>query len=143
MPVKKQALVVPLGKQLEGSLLTPLERIIRPNSKDAMGGNQYLCRCRCGNEKIVKASPLMRKRVRSCGCLLNGNPGTRRSRLSKKVRYYTDCEYPNGRVVRIFVDNGEVISDSHPHLESDYEYDEAKARMTENLKKDPRTWNRP
>ena len=85
----------------------------------------------------------MRKRVRSCGCLLNGNPGTRRSRLSKKVRYYTDCEYPNGRIVRIFVDNGEVISDSHPHLESDYEYDEAKARMTENLKKDPRTWNRP
>ena len=135
-------LKVPLGKQVEGSLLTPLYRVVRTNLDRAVDGVEYLCRCKCGTEKIVKASPLMRRTVRSCGCLRMGRPGRRVAPMKKKVRYYTDCEYPNGRVVRIYVDNGEVISDSHPHWESDYQYDEAKARMTEVRRGDPLLWNR-
>tara|TARA_Y100000004_G_scaffold165506_1_gene196449 strand:- start:23 stop:553 length:531 start_codon:yes stop_codon:yes gene_type:complete len=135
-------LKVPLGKQLEGSFLTPLFKVVRSSHDRKPDGAEFMCRCKCGTEKIVMASPLMRRTIRSCGCLRIGNPRKTTKIVKKKIRYYTDCEYPNGRVVRIYVDNGEVISDSHPHWESDYEYDEAKARMTEVRKGDPLTWNR-
>lgn len=133
---------VPLGKQLEGSFLTPLHKVIRSSADRKPDGAEFMCRCKCGTEKIVLASALMRRSIRSCGCLRMGRPGRRVAPMKKKVRYHTDCEYPNGRVVRIFVDNGEVISDTHPHWESDYQYDEAKARMTEVRKGDPLLWNR-
>ena len=133
---------VPLGKQLEGSLLTPLERINRPIDEKPKYGVEYICRCQCGNQKIVLASPLMRRRVRLCGCLSGNRQGNRKKPENKKVRYYNDCTYPNGRVVRVWVDNGEVISDTHPHWESDYQIDHAKAQMIEVRRKDPNLWNR-
>lgn len=34
------------------------------------GQAQYLCRCECGNEKVVKSIILRRQISRSCGCLL-------------------------------------------------------------------------
>ena len=139
---KGTPLKVPLGKQLEGSLLTPLYKVIRSSFERKPDGAEFMCRCKCGTEKIIVASPLMRRRIRSCGCLNMGRPGKKPTPMKRKIRYYTDCEYPNGRVVRIFVDNGEVISDTHPHWESNYQYHEAKARMTEVRKGDPLIWNR-
>ena len=33
------------------------------------GGSKWLCKCSCGNEKLIKAILLVKGKTRSCGCL--------------------------------------------------------------------------
>lgn len=51
-------------------------------SKD--GGSQYLCRCDCGNEKILSARRLRAGQVKSCGCLKH-KPAVNRKDLTGKT----------------------------------------------------------
>jgi hypothetical protein len=53
------------------NLLTVLER-----AEDGKYGHRYLCRCDCGNEKIVYQNRLLSGYLKSCGCLEGkGCPG--------------------------------------------------------------------
>ena len=48
----------------EDSRLTPLR------FSHVKGTHQYwVCRCECGNEKVIRRSHLQRGEIRSCGCL--------------------------------------------------------------------------
>ena len=35
-------------------------------------GSAYLCRCKCGGEKVCSGRTLRRGKIRSCGCLKPG-----------------------------------------------------------------------
>jgi len=43
--------------------------------KDKWGSSNWLCRCDCGNEKIVRGSHLIYGHTKSCGCLLKEHKG--------------------------------------------------------------------
>jgi len=56
--------------------------IIKLNGKDKWGSYLWLCKCDCGNEKVIGSSNLKRGLTKSCGCLYKdrmgkGNPGYR------------------------------------------------------------------
>lgn len=42
--------------------------VIRKQGKDSYGAIKYLCRCSCGNTKIIRGYSLFRGDSRSCGC---------------------------------------------------------------------------
>ena len=67
---------------------------------------QWLCRCECGNTKIVREEALLHNRVRSCGCLthsatrkaievgiIHGESKTRLHRIWRGM--LARCENPN------------------------------------------------
>ena len=45
-------------------MLTVLHRV----ENDSRGNVQYLCRCDCGNEKVVRGAPMVHGLTLSCGC---------------------------------------------------------------------------
>ena len=48
------------------------------------GGATWLCRCKCGNEKIIRLSSLRSGTTKSCGCLRNEKlESTRANKLTK------------------------------------------------------------
>ena len=142
-----QPLHIPFGERIPGSRLTPIKRV--DNTDTYSSGRKILCKCSCGNETVGYASAIMKLHKKSCGCLakkttkavkkIAKQPRVEEKKVKPKgVRLTTEVEYPNGRVVKLYVDNGQVISDSHPEWESNYIFDEAKAVQTESLRKDPR-----
>ena len=51
-------------------LLTAVKRIYAPKDKySSYMGSYWLCKCDCGNEKVVKRQCLQRGYTQSCGCL--------------------------------------------------------------------------
>lgn len=81
-------------------------RVIERAENAKNGRVQWLCECRCGNMVIVRASDLMHKGVKSCGCLrketavTNGKTqtthGLRRTRLYKEwIGIKTRCYNQN------------------------------------------------
>ena len=58
--------------------LTVIERVYLPGKKRAW----WLCRCDCGNEKIVSSDSMVQKCVQSCGCL-------QKERIRKRHGYTT------------------------------------------------------
>ena len=139
-----QPIPVPFGERIKGSQLTPIELV--KNDDPYNSGRKVLCRCECGNETVGYASQIMSLHKKSCGCLARRSrkkvtvvpKKIKKIKVLKKpnvVRDTTFVEYPNGRIVKLYVDNGEVISDTHPEWESTYQYSESKAVQTENLRK--------
>ena len=45
-----------------------LWQVLAPVERNAQGRKQYLCRCACGNERIVIESALINGKTKSCGC---------------------------------------------------------------------------
>lgn len=43
--------------------------VVSHNGKDRHGKHLWLCRCECGNDKIVNSDNLSSKKSKSCGCL--------------------------------------------------------------------------
>lgn len=43
--------------------------VIRYDSQDKHYRKKYLCKCECGNEKVILGNALSSKNTRSCGCL--------------------------------------------------------------------------
>ncbi|MGV8905910.1 MAG: hypothetical protein ACOH15_04870 [Acetobacterium sp.] len=44
-------------------------KVIAPAKNDKYQNAQWLCRCDCGTEKIIKGAALRRGDIQSCGCL--------------------------------------------------------------------------
>ena len=44
--------------------------VIKPHGKDKYGHILWLCKCDCGNEKIIYSSNLLKGTTKSCGCLM-------------------------------------------------------------------------
>ena len=42
---------------------------IKPNHKDKFNRYHWLCKCECGNQKVISSNSLIRGSTRSCGCL--------------------------------------------------------------------------
>ena len=64
---KMENLVDMIGKKYNH--LTVLKRVIKPEHIKGRGA-YYLCRCDCGNEKIILGRSLRTGNTRSCGCYL-------------------------------------------------------------------------
>lgn len=47
--------------------------VIKEYDRDHHNKLRYLCKCDCGNEKIVRKSSLLYGGTKSCGCLVNKN----------------------------------------------------------------------
>jgi len=43
--------------------------VIKESERDKNGKRTWLCKCECGNEKVIEASSLMKGYTKSCGCL--------------------------------------------------------------------------
>lgn len=69
------------GKQF--GYLTVIKRA--ENSKD--GHAQWLCRCRCGEERIILASSLTKGHTKSCGCYTREMAKTRTTKVYPGDRY--------------------------------------------------------
>lgn len=61
---------------------------------EELGGNKVLCRCDCGNVKILKKSTVINGGTKSCGCLLTG--GKVKSYVGKKFNHLTIIEEDGG-----------------------------------------------
>jgi hypothetical protein len=53
-----------LNKKIEGTRLTA----IRFSHSDQYFASYYWFRCECGNEKVIRKSPVICGKVKSCGC---------------------------------------------------------------------------
>lgn len=60
--------------------LTVIERVENTKQGDA----RWLCRCECGNEKVIRARALKTGKTKSCGCLLSESSKIRMTQLSIK-----------------------------------------------------------
>lgn len=58
--------------------------VIERSSNDKQGNAQWLCRCECGRQKVVRGGSLRQGRIRSCGCLLSESSKDRMSALVTK-----------------------------------------------------------
>lgn len=63
--------------------LTVIERA----DNDKQGNAQWLCRCDCGNKKIVRGKALRKGRTSSCGCLLAQSSSQRMTKMLTKHGY--------------------------------------------------------
>ena len=90
-----------LGKRFDR--LVVIERAENTKQGDA----QWLCRCDCGNEKIIRANALKTGRTRSCGCLL--------SECSKKrmAKLMTKHGKSNSRLYRVWASMKERCSSAN------------------------------
>jgi len=83
-------------------LLTVIKRV----KNDKQGNSKWLCKCDCGNEKIVRLSCLKRSTTPSCGCLTIKNikkantkhklSKTRIYRIWKGMKHRCYCPSSNG-----------------------------------------------
>jgi len=60
------------------TVIKEADRILQPGGIRARA---FLCKCDCGNEKIVRLSHLRHKRVNSCGCLVGEKHGLCKSKI--------------------------------------------------------------
>lgn len=85
-----------------GEVIGRLTVISNSDKRDKWNGKQFLCKCECGNFKIVKACNLRHGGVRSCGCLfkdavrlnigestLNALEGKYKGKAKRKNRDFT------------------------------------------------------
>jgi hypothetical protein len=82
---------------------------------DTRGKSLWLCRCDCGQEKILKANDLHTEKVKSCGCLMREKSAERaRQRNGKKEN---NPAWKGGRRTR--PDGYIMIHDTGNHKTSD------------------------
>lgn len=68
-------------------------------SEKRKGQNFWLCQCDCGNEIVVNQHKLMRRKIKSCGCVIKWKlyPPEWNKKLKSKIlqRDSYNCQYPN------------------------------------------------
>ena len=89
---------VSAGKDLKGRRFGRLTVIERAAGSDSSGCRLWLCRCDCGNGKIVSSKNLLRGHTRSCGCIAAKDlTGKRFGRLT--VLHITDRRTSYGGIL--------------------------------------------
>lgn len=74
---------------------------------DSKGRTVWLCRCDCGNEKLVLQSNLHQGLTKSCGCL---RPGLRKTRLYRTWSHMKQrCFDPNSNRYRLYGARGITV----------------------------------
>jgi len=77
-----------------------LRVIAQAESKtDSTRGAWYLCRCQCGNTKIVRGTSLRKGQTKSCGCLRNEATTERNKRMAEENYDLTGKRYHNPTVL--------------------------------------------
>ena len=114
---------IPFQKDLRfGKLVTVAEMPSQNNN------TMWLCKCDCGNEKIIKASSLINNKVKSCGCLKSKGELEIKTLLQanniafETEKYFSDLpKINNKQILRydFYVDNSYLIEfDGEQHYES-------------------------
>lgn len=65
-------------------------------AKDTERGSRWICRCECGEEKVLVACRLVRGNDKSCGCgkrSVLGNASRKHGRANSRVTGYADRTY--------------------------------------------------
>ena len=79
------------------------------------GHPQYLCRCDCGNTRIVRANNLQSGNTMSCGCLKKGNVGAYRPNVRRMYNSWRGmkarCNNPNNNRYHLYGGRGISICD--------------------------------
>ncbi len=94
------------------TVIARAENHVQPSGKHYV---QWLCRCECGNEVVVRAANLKKGHTRSCGCLIketNSTHGLKKTRLyvvwrDIKIR----CYNPNARNFKDYGAKGVTVCD--------------------------------
>ena len=91
--------------------LTTEELIIDPNDRT----RQWLCRCSCGNRKVVTERNLKHGRAKSCGCLRKAQFFSKCERRDCMYHSPSGCDYfiVNGRT-RLFTHLEEGVDINSP-----------------------------
>jgi len=97
--------------------LTPIKYI----GKNKYGKSLLLCKCNCGNEKIIVGSSLKSGHTKSCGCLIKENRGVlkhghaKRGKESITHRSWSDmlqrCNNPNYKRYQDYGGRGITVCD--------------------------------
>lgn len=106
--LSKKIRVIPMkGLNLAGETFTRLRVIGRMPNNSSDGGRTYLCKCQCGNYRVVKSGNLRSGHTKSCGCLSveTSKTGNRKHGHSTRLKGTTPtynswagmvarCQYP-------------------------------------------------
>lgn len=84
--------------EIAGQRFGKLEAI-RPVKKDKRGNVMWLCKCDCGNTKLVAATRLRTGRTKSCGCAIREIKDITGTRSGKLVALYPTDEKRHGKTV--------------------------------------------
>ena len=80
-----------IGKKFEKLTVISLDR------KDSNNKKYYLCKCDCGNEKVIRSDSFVTGKTKSCGCL---NKEVNSNRKGEKVKDITGQVY--GRLTALY-----------------------------------------
>ena len=80
-----------IGKKFEKLTVISLDR------KDSNNKKYYLCKCDCGNEKVIRSDSFATGKTKSCGCL---NKEVNSNRKGEKVKDITGQVY--GRLTALY-----------------------------------------
>lgn len=105
--VNKQDLV---GKKI--GKLTVIEYVGKKNRGETKY-DYYLCKCECGNEKLVVRSSLLKKKVKSCGCLR-----TSKNIKNSFVPKVQEVKTTNGNTMKVYKLNPNQLDEYLKKLET-------------------------
>ena len=91
--------------------------------RDKSGNVYYLCRCDCGNEKIIKSASLRSGLTVSCGCyhlekVSKVNPKYKRRLYRKYWSMRNRCEYPGAKFYYCYGGRGIKVCDEWKDFEA-------------------------
>jgi len=81
--------------------------VVSESGKSKSGNYTWLCKCDCGNMKIVDSGKLRSGNTKSCGCLHHRQCGSRTystwQKIIQRCRNKNVCEYPDygGRGIKV------------------------------------------
>lgn len=53
--------------------------VVERAENDSQGNAQWLCKCDCGNKKVIRGYQLTNNKTKSCGCLVGHNNETHKN----------------------------------------------------------------
>ena len=96
--------------------LTVLKRA--ENTKD--GRAQWLCKCECGNTKVIKGKYLLNGDTKSCGCLKHSEPVIKEINIGTKVGRFTVIKQADKTIIKKWATQGLGSGDGEVIPTGDY-----------------------